>query len=188
MVDVPGAELQNAAPPTVALVLLGVAQVGVVLAVRDRSTRWLRRPGPWRAVVAVNSVVLSVFLWHLAAAVVAAGVLYAGGLLPVVPVGSPEWLALRPVWLAACAGALVPLVAAAASLELRLPGARTGDRITSPSARWAGWVGAVVALAGLLDLALAGRAAHGPLGPPTESLVAVAVGLVLTSLAGRARS
>src|SRR5690606_18475949 len=92
MVTVPGAPVQNSSPPTLALVALAVAQLGLALLLRDRSQRWLERSRAWLAVVAVNSVVLTLFLWHLVAAVLVIAVLHLAGWLPTAPVGSAAWL------------------------------------------------------------------------------------------------
>jgi hypothetical protein len=68
--------VHNANPPTLALMALAATQVGVVLAVRPAANRWLRHTGPWTAVVATNAVILTVFLWHMTAAAIAAAVMF----------------------------------------------------------------------------------------------------------------
>ena len=60
---------------------LAVTQVGVVLALQPAANRWLRRTRPWTAVVAGNAVILTVFLWHMTAAAIAAVVLYPTGVM-----------------------------------------------------------------------------------------------------------
>jgi hypothetical protein len=187
MVGVPGEELQNTAPPTVALLALGLAQVGLVLAVRDRSERWANRPRAWLTVVSVNAVILTVFLWHMAAALVAALVLYAPGALPVVEVGSGAWFAQRLVWLIACAIVLGLLLVAFGGIEVGMPGARPGTRVEVRLAALAGWAGAVLCLTGMLGIAVAGDGVHGPLGLPTPALAAFGSGVALVHVASRAR-
>ena len=73
MLNVPGERLDNAAPPSLALLAVAAAQLGLILLLRGPAERWLRRPGPWQAVIAVNAVVLTVFLWHLTAAILLVG-------------------------------------------------------------------------------------------------------------------
>jgi hypothetical protein len=62
MVTVTGAEVQNTGPPTLALLLFGMAQIGIVLLLGRPPSRWLHRPGVWTAVVAGSFMVMSAFL------------------------------------------------------------------------------------------------------------------------------
>jgi len=78
----PAPALANTAPPTLALLALASAQTGAVLLLRRPADRWMRRPRPWLAVVAVNAVVLTVYLWHMVPVVIAGTTLVAGGVLP----------------------------------------------------------------------------------------------------------
>lgn len=202
MVAVPGEAVQNTSPPTFALLALAGTQTGIALATRDRADRWLRRRGPWTAVVAVNSVILTVFLWHMSAVVVAALALYPTGVMPQPPVGSAAWFALRVPWLAVLTTALAALVAAFAPIEIRgrmagrlavgpagrtgaaAAGARTGPRgprgrIVSVGAL----AGTLAVLAGLTGIVLAGRGYHGPTGLPPGALVAYLCGVVVLRVA-----
>ncbi len=176
MVDVAGDDIQNVTPPTLALLALGIGQIGVVLAVRDSTADWLRRPHVWRVVVGVNAVVLTVFLWHMTAAVVAAAALHLTGLVPTAAVDSAAWLAWRPVWLVGCAVALAVLVAAACGIELSMPGARRGAQVPSILGRLLVGAGCVGALGGMIAIAVAEEGVHGPAGLPTLALVAVLAG------------
>ncbi|WP_262391293.1 acyltransferase [Nocardiopsis sp. CNR-923] len=103
MVTVPGQEFGNTSPPTFALLVLGLTQTAVVLWLARPARRLLRRPRPWTAVVAVNSVVLTVFLWHMSAAVITGAALYGTGLLAQRPVDSAAWLLQRVPWLVSVA-------------------------------------------------------------------------------------
>jgi fucose 4-O-acetylase-like acetyltransferase len=188
MVGVPGDELQNSAPPTAALLALGIAQIGLVLALRNLASSWLRRWRVWVAVVAVNSVMLTLFLWHMAAALVTAVAVYASGLMPTPAIDSAPWLLLRIPWLAACAVVLAVLVALFAGIEVGMPGARKGSRIESRAALASGWLGVALVLSGMLGIALAGEGAHGALGLPTEALAAYAAGCGGLLVAARGRS
>ncbi|NED58641.1 acyltransferase, partial [Micromonospora aurantiaca] len=85
--------LDNAAPPSLALMAAAATQLGLILLLRRPAGRRLRRSGPWQAVLAVNAVVLTLFLWHLTAAVLLVGLLDALGVLPTPPVGSAAWWA-----------------------------------------------------------------------------------------------
>ncbi|WP_329444232.1 acyltransferase [Streptomyces sp. NBC_01426] len=109
MVGVPGAEVSNLNPPTIAAVAFGVAQCGLALLVRERLARAMRRPRAWAKVALVNLSAMTVFLWHQTAmmAVTALGLLVAADLpgLHTVP-DSPVWIAARLLWLPVFAAAL----------------------------------------------------------------------------------
>ncbi|MDG4858585.1 acyltransferase [Streptomyces sp. T-3] len=110
MVGVPGAEVSNLNPPTLAAVAFGLAQCGLALLLRDRLATWMRRPSAWAAVAMVNLSAMTVFLWHQTAmlATTATGLL-AGTNLPglhTVPDG-PGWIPARLAWLPVFAAALL---------------------------------------------------------------------------------
>ncbi|MFG1955791.1 acyltransferase [Micromonospora sp. NPDC048830] len=119
MLHLPGQRLQNDGPPSLALLALATAQLGGILLLREPARRWLRRPGPWQAVIAVNAVVLTVFLWHLTAVLLLVGLLDAVGALPTPPVGSAAWYAWRVPWLLMLAALLAGLVAVFGPIEAR---------------------------------------------------------------------
>ncbi|SCG15416.1 Acyltransferase family protein [Micromonospora echinofusca] len=136
MLNVPGERLDNAAPPSLALLTLTVAQFGLILLLRDPAERWLRRPRPWQVVIAVNAVVLTVFLWHLSAAILLVGALDAAGVLPTPPVGSAAWLAWRVPWVLMLTVVLAALVAVFGPVEART--GRAGQGRTDGDARGGG--------------------------------------------------
>ncbi len=127
MIGVPGAEITNSMPPTLALLALGVAQTGLVLALEPWGRRMLSKLGLWTATVLMNGMIMSVYLWHLTAFVlvmVAAWLL--GGLgLHAMP-GTGEWWLARPVWFALYIAALLPLVGIFARHERSFGPAREG--------------------------------------------------------------
>jgi peptidoglycan/LPS O-acetylase OafA/YrhL len=183
MVAVPGEEVQNTAPPTLALMALALAQLGLVLLLRAPADRWLARSlRAWTAVVAVNAVVLTIFLWHMAAVVVAAALLVPTALVPQPTPGSAEWLLWRVPWLAVLLVILAVLVAAFAWAELsargRVPPGGPGRGALTR-------LGLAATVTGLLLVGLSGRGDHGPGGLPTEALLGYGVGAVLLALAAR---
>jgi len=185
MVAVPGEEIQNTSPPTVALLALAVTQTGVALLPHDAGNRWLRRTRPWTAVVAVNSVIMTLFLWHMTAVVLAVLALHAAGLLPEAVPGSPEWLLLRPPWLALLALILAALVAVFGRVERRIgplpgPGSAAG---AGPAVLTAAGVAGV--LGGILAVAVAGPGDHGPAGLSTAGLIAFFAGAAVLRFARR---
>lgn len=185
MLHVPGERLDNAAPPSLALLAAATAQLGLILLLRRPAGRWLRRPGPWQAVIAVNAVVLTVFLWHLTAAILLIGLLDALGVLPTPPVGSAAWWGWRVPWLLALTVVLAALVAVFGPVEARTrrppptgPAGDGGRRLRTTLAVL-GYAGLV---AGLLLNSLAPKAAPEPLGLPVPALVAYLVGAGLLRL------
>jgi fucose 4-O-acetylase-like acetyltransferase len=173
--------VHNANPPTLALMALAATQVGIVLAVRPAADRWLRRSGPWTAVVAANAVILTVFLWHMTAAAIAAAVMFPTGLMAQPRVGCGSWLLWRVPWLLSCAVVLAVLVAVFARIELRRPVRRAPER----SARRDGLtvLGMAAALAGLLGVALSGSDYHGVTGLPWGAVTSYLCGAALLRVA-----
>ncbi|MEU3455794.1 acyltransferase [Micromonospora sp. NPDC006766] len=183
MLAVPGERLNNSSPPTVALLAAATAQLGLILLLRGRAERWLRRRRPWQAVVAVNSVVLTMFLWHLTAAVLLIALLDTLHRLPTPPVASLAWFAWRVPWLLTLSVVLTGLVAIFGPVE-----ARSGHRRPRRRPRARGW-GLARALPmtfavtgfGLLVLGVTinvrtPESAPEPLGVPVPALIAYLAG------------
>lgn len=186
MVSVPGAELDNTAPPTVALVALGFTQAGVALALRPSLERWLRRPAAWLGVVTVNAVILTVYLWHMVPVVVVALAQREVGLLPQPEIGSGAWLALRVPWVAVLALVLAPLVALAGRFERggrRFEAAADGRYGIASSIL--GGIGVLAASGALVLFTLGGLHGDGPLGLPVPAVTLYASALLLLWIAPR---
>lgn len=192
MVSVPGLAIQNPSPPTVALMALAITQIAVAVLVAASTERWLQRRRPWSAVIAANTVVLTVYLWHMVAALVAAVALDAAGLLPPSDAGSAAWWLGRIPWLVALSIVLAALVALVGRTETRTVAHRLGGaRPSSPDGTSEGRVARVArsvpgltslpvvagcyaaAVLGMYLLASAGQGMHGPFGVPTGALVLI---------------
>lgn len=104
MVGLDTSEITNSYPPRLTLATLGIFQAGLVLAAEGPIRRWLTRPGRWRAVVAVNAQIMTLYLWHLTAMVIVIGLsLLLGGFgLGIDPLSGAWWLT-RPIWFAVVA-------------------------------------------------------------------------------------
>ncbi|WP_420632668.1 acyltransferase family protein [Candidatus Palauibacter sp.] len=160
MVSVPGETMSNSLPPKLPMLALALVHTGLLLSIEGPMRRWLDRAVPWTATVLVNGMIMTVFLWHLTAATLIVGVAFVLGDvgLGVAP-GSGGWWAVRPLWLAVYALALVPCALVFGCFE------RSGGGGRVPPG-WRLAIGATLACAGLALVALEGVAApgSGPLG------------------------
>ena len=189
MVGLPG-ERSNMDPPTICVLALTVWLVGLALLFRPAASRWLQRPRPWTATVALNGVIMTVFLWHLTALMVAVVVLYPLG-FPQPAVAGRTWWLLRPVWFAVLLVLLAGLVLLFGRLE-RPPNRERPD--LAPTLRrsiLAAVGGALVflgvtgfAVSGLADFfAVGGRKLAGLSFSPAVSLAYLVLGWALVERA-----
>jgi hypothetical protein len=156
MVGLPGERVSNMAPPTVCILALTCWLVGLVMLLRPVVTRWLARPRVWAAVVTLNGVIMTVYLWHLTALLVLVLVALPLG-FPQPPVASAAWWVLRPVWFALLLVLLARLVAVFGRLERPRRASYVGWTGRTPVTRQAAAVAGVALVAGgVLGLALAG--------------------------------
>jgi len=109
MVEVPGQETSNTAPPSIGLIFLGLWLIGLAMAFREPAGRWLRDERRWRVVTGLNRVALTAYLWHVTAITTAVAVLYPLG-LPQPEIGTGQWWALRPLFVASMLPVLVLLI------------------------------------------------------------------------------
>lgn len=186
MIDVAGLRPHNMSPPSVALLAVATAQLGLILLVRRPAERWLRRTRPWTVVVAINAVVLTIFLWHISAAALLAGALGGLGLLPTPAVGSSGWWLWRIPWLLMLMVVLAGLVAVFGRFEVRsrpMAGDRRRTATTGGTAPAAGPASAAPTAIALRSPALRSPALRSAL--TVAGYLAVVVGLLLSSGAGR---
>lgn len=186
MVGVPGGEVGNMHPPTLAIVGIGFAQVGGAMAARVQLTRWLARQRVWAAVVAVNLCVVTIYLWHQPALAIAARAVLPFG-YPNPGPGGPAWWVAHVLWLAVPGAVLAGIVALLGRAE----------RVPPPPLARPGAATAISAVVGVLligvgFLALAGSSATQPFSPgqslgplaasPMLGLAAVAAAAILFRL------
>ncbi len=129
--------VSNAYPPTVCFALGGIWTIGAVLLVRDRLAAWLERRGPWAFTITVNGVIMTLFLWHMTAYLLAIFVVWPLGFGRETE-GTLRWWLERPVWVVVPAVFLVGLVAVFGRFERpRLPHGSTtvAGEGGSPSSR-----------------------------------------------------
>jgi hypothetical protein len=176
MVSVPGQEVSNTLPPKVSMLALGIVQRGLLLSVESPMRAWLARANPWTAVVLVNGMIMTVFLWHLTASTLAIGsaLLFDDIGLNIVP-GTSVWWLLRPAWLAVYVVVLLPFALGFGRFENSSVGA-----LQLPA--WRLVSGAVLICGGLALLALDGVAGRGWLGLRVEVLVLPFAGAALAGI------
>jgi peptidoglycan/LPS O-acetylase OafA/YrhL len=121
--------ISNAYPPTVPFMAMAFWSIGVVMLLRDRLSRWLQRRGPWKATIVVNGVIMTVFLWHMTAYLLAVLALWPLG-LGHQHNGNARWWLERPIWIAIPALILVVLIRVFGRFERA---ARPGEPIARPS-------------------------------------------------------
>ena len=175
MVHFPGiGDLSPTHPPSLALLLFGAASSATAIAAAPAVTRWLSRPDrarAWTVVVAGNTVAMSVYLWHMTAAVAATGVLYHVGLLPRSTVGSGWWWLEKLPLMALAAVILVAIVALVSPFERRA--------LLAPRRAWSGGVGSITAVALVVSTAVKFWTSHLPVAVVGATVVVVAVHALL---------
>ena len=152
MVGSPDPELSNTLPPKITLLALGIFQFGLLLALEEPMRRALNGLRLWTATVLINSMIMTVYLWHITVMVVFAALLYtAGGLGLGIEPGSSEWWWTRPVWIAVLFVLLLPVALMLSPLERR---GRPADAAIPAPARQIG--GAMMICLGVALLAMYG--------------------------------
>jgi peptidoglycan/LPS O-acetylase OafA/YrhL len=190
MVGVPGARIQNASPPSAALLAFGLTQVGIVLLVAPHARRWLQRAdrGRLRGLVEhANRFTMPVYLWHMVPLVVVAVVAYPTHLLAQPPIGSGAWWAQRVVWVAMLVAVLAVTLAVLLFVLRGVGRWRRGRvaeiRSASKLEMAVLMVGIAASAAGLGRLAVQGFAPNGSLD--TVTVIGFAVGVLLVWSGGR---
>jgi fucose 4-O-acetylase-like acetyltransferase len=159
MVGSASEKASNTYPPSICVIALTLWLVGLAMMLRDPATRWLSRPRVWTGVVAANSVIMTVFLWHLTALLLAVVALYPLG-FPQPDGGTALWWAWRPLWMGSLGLILIPFVAffgrfEAAGLLRRKAPATAGSNLV---------LGVALLVAGLACLAQFGFSPVGGVG------------------------
>jgi len=172
MVGSPDLAVSNTTPPKITLLALGIFQFGLLLAVEAPMRRALTGLRLWTATVLINSMIMSVYLWHLTVMILFIGVLYlVGGPGLGVEPGTVHWWLSRPLWVAVLAVLLVPLALLLSPLE-RI--SRSPDSTTPSTPRLV--IGAMMICLGVALLAMFGYG-EGPIpGLDLASIALVVLG------------
>ena len=151
--------LVNLNPPTVCLVVLGVAQLMVFSLLRPRFSALAEHPLSGRVVGVLGRTGMTVYLWHMPVLIGLAALLLGLEAAAGVPLPEPlgaDWWAGRPLWLVAVALAVVPVVAVFSRFERGrgMPGGgggaggATGSRVAALDTLLAAGGVAIVLVAG----------------------------------------
>mgnify|MGYP003626272122 CR=1 FL=1 len=126
MAGSPGDEVSNTLPPKITLIALGLFQFGLLLAIEKPMQGLLGRLRLWTATVIINTMIMTIYLWHMTVLLAVFAASYGlGGLGLTMAPGSSEWWWTRPVWLTLLTLLLIPVALALSPLErmARPPGA-----------------------------------------------------------------
>jgi peptidoglycan/LPS O-acetylase OafA/YrhL len=183
MVGSPDEGLSNTRPPKATLIALGIFQFGLLLALEGPMRRALESLRLWTATVLINSMIMTLYLWHITVMVLLGTVLYFAdgfgfGLEP----GTPAWWWTRPVWIGVLLLLLFPAALALSPLERR--GRSPGAKIP-PAARQI--AGAVLLCIGISLLAGFGYGGGVFKGQDIVSFALVVLGAELSGLLPRLR-
>jgi len=170
MVGSPDPELSNTLPPKITLLALGIFQFGLLLALEEPMRRALGNLKLWTATVLINSMIMTVYLWHITVMVILAGLLYlAGGAGLGIEPGTMDWWLTRPVWIAVLLALLLPVALLLSPLERR--GRPADAPIPAPARQVAGAL--------MICLGVALLAMYGYGGGPLPRLDAISFALVI---------
>ena len=178
MAGSPDEGLSNSSPPKITMLLLGIIQFGLLLSMEQPMRRVLSGLRLWTATVLINSMIMTVYLWHLTVMVILVALAYlAGGFgFGLVP-GSSEWWYSRPIWVAVLYVVLIPVALLLAPLERR---ARAVDAAAPAAARSVG--GAMLICLGIALLARFGIGNVPLPGLDVAALLMVVAGSALSGL------
>jgi fucose 4-O-acetylase-like acetyltransferase len=189
MVGVPGARIQNASPPSAALLAFGLAQIGVVLLAAPSVSAWLAQParGRLRGVIQrANAMTMPIYLWHMVPVVIVTVVAYPNHWFAQPPIGSRTWWVQRIPWVVALALVLAAVLAlvvlAAQLLQAGRPRRPEFSQKESIGRTAMLTLGIAISVATLGRLAVWGFAPNGSLD--TITVGCFAVGLLLVFAAG----
>ena len=147
MVNIPGVENSPTAPPTLSLMTFGAAfSLTAIAAAPAISGALAARPKAWTAVVGANAVAMSVYLWHMTAAILGSALIHFTIGMPEHVVGSIEWWMFKIPTIALSALILAPIVYVVSRVE------RTA--LLAPRRPWNYGVGSIFAVAIVTSTAL----------------------------------
>jgi len=111
LVGVPGDDFSNTLPPKLPLLFLGVAQIGLFMSLEPIIKRWLSRKKNWAAIILINSMIMTIFLWHSTAMMIVIGAVFLiePAMFSFSP-GTATWWIQRIPWLLIYSLATIPFI------------------------------------------------------------------------------
>ena len=162
--------VSNSAPPKVTLIALGVFQFGLLLSLEKPMRRALNGLRLWTATVLINSMIMTVYLWHMTLMIVFVSLLYlAGGPGLGIEPATTEWWLTRPIWIGVLLILLLPVALLMSPLERR---SRSADVAVPAAAQQI--IGAMMLCFGIAMLVMIGYD-----GTPTTRLDLAAIVMVV---------
>ena len=118
MAGSPDEGLSNSFPPKITLLVLGIVQFGLLLAIEGPMRRLLSGIRLWAVTVLINSMIMTLYLWHLTVMVIIVALAYlAGGPGLGLEPASADWWVTRPPWIVFLYAVLIPLTLLLSPLE-----------------------------------------------------------------------
>jgi peptidoglycan/LPS O-acetylase OafA/YrhL len=170
MVGSPDPGLSNTLPPKITLLALGIFQFGLLLSLEKPMRNALKGLRLWTATVLINSMIMTVYLWHITVMIVVIALLYlAGGFGLGLEPGTETWWYTRIVWIDVLLVLLLPVALMLSPLERR---SRNGD--SPPPSPVRQIIGAMMLCLGIAMLAMYGYG-----GGPIPRLDVISFALVV---------
>jgi peptidoglycan/LPS O-acetylase OafA/YrhL len=171
MVGSPDEGLSNTLPPKATLIALATFQFGILLALEGPMRRALSSLRLWAATVLINTMIMTVYLWHITVMIILIAVLVLlGGIGLELEPGTPTWWYSRPIWILVLIALLTPVALLMSPLERRPRSPDAG--VPSPARQI---VGAMMLCLGIALLAMYGYG-----GGPVPNLDIASFALVIT--------
>ncbi|MCK2216854.1 acyltransferase [Actinomadura sp. ATCC 31491] len=167
MIGLPGAAVSNMAPPTLAMLAVGLGQIGLAVLLRP----WLVRLPAGRLLAWAGPRIMTAYLWHMPALFAVTGVVVVVLRVDTPAPGSAFWLAGWPLWFGLLCLVMWPLMRMFARFETppALPYGTAGQGAMLGAAALVG--------AGVLTLTVGGFA---PGAWPFLAVLAILGGLLMT--------
>jgi fucose 4-O-acetylase-like acetyltransferase len=180
MIGVPGSPQSNNAPPTAVLIFLAAFQMGAILITTPWANRRLARTEPWARTIVANGMIMTIYLWHITAMVIAVWIVYSlGWTFPMDPLSWQWWLS-RIGWIAILAPFLAVLLGLFNRFERPAPASPVGPGLGKAVIAC---IGALAAAFGLAGLAIKGICSPGDFwGVPTGAILLLFVGSVMVGV------
>ncbi|MEV5201651.1 acyltransferase family protein [Streptomyces sp. NPDC053720] len=161
MIGMPGAPVSNMSPPTALMLSLTIGQLGLWLTLKPVITRFAERPQATAFLQWCGARFMTLYLWHMPALVMTAGIAIVGLGFSTPTPGSPLWFAVAPLWVGVAGFFLVCFTRVFGRFEFR-----RGSGAASEMSLGKVVLAAVLSAGGLLGLAAQGFISPGnPLGP-----------------------